>query len=54
MFRCFAPVRRASPVVIQRIQTMPGRGLVVTELTIKDVEDMLEMLRLMDAPAERG
>ena len=33
------------------IQAVPGRGLVVTELTIKDVEDMLELLRLMDAHA---
>jgi DNA-binding GntR family transcriptional regulator len=30
---------------------MPGRGLVVTELTIKDVEDMLDLLALLDAHA---
>jgi DNA-binding GntR family transcriptional regulator len=47
------PVREALRRLEQdgMIQTMPGRGLVVTELTIKDVEDMLEMLRLMDAHA---
>ena len=47
------PVREALRRLEQDgiIQTVPGRGLVVTELTIKDVEDMLEMLRLMDAHA---
>jgi DNA-binding GntR family transcriptional regulator len=47
------PVREALRRLEQDgiIQTLPGRGLVVTELTIKDVEDMLEMLRLMDAHA---
>src|SRR5262245_56488697 len=47
------PVREALRRLEQDgiIQTVPGRGLVVTELTIKDVEDMLEMLQLMDAHA---
>jgi len=47
------PVREALRRLEQDgiIQTLPGRGLVVTELTIKDVEDMLELLRLMDAHA---
>jgi DNA-binding GntR family transcriptional regulator len=47
------PVREALRRLEQDgiIQTVPGRGLVVTELTIKDVEDMLEMLRLLDAHA---
>jgi DNA-binding GntR family transcriptional regulator len=47
------PVREALRRLEQDgiIQTMPGRGLVVTELTIKDVEDMLEVLRLMDSHA---
>src|SRR5262249_28836370 len=47
------PVREALRRLEQDgiIQTVPGRGLVVTELTVKDVEDMLEMLRLMDAHA---
>jgi DNA-binding GntR family transcriptional regulator len=47
------PVREALRRLEQdgMIQTVPGRGLVVTELTIKDVEDMLELLRLMDAHA---
>ena len=47
------PVREALRRLEQEgiIQTIPGRGLVVTELTIKDVEDMLEMLRLMDSHA---
>jgi DNA-binding GntR family transcriptional regulator len=47
------PVREALRRLEQDgiIQTQPGRGLVVTELTLKDVEDMLEMLRLMDAHA---
>ena len=33
------------------IQTAPGRGLVVTELTLKDAEDLLEMLALLDTHA---
>src|SRR3954447_8927469 len=33
------------------IQTIPGRGVVVTELTIKDVEDMLDVLRALDSHA---
>jgi DNA-binding GntR family transcriptional regulator len=33
------------------IHTAPGRGLVVTELTIKDAEDLLEMLALLDTHA---
>jgi DNA-binding GntR family transcriptional regulator len=47
------PVREALRRLEQDgiIQTLPGRGLVVTELTVKDVEDMLEMLRLLDAHA---
>jgi DNA-binding GntR family transcriptional regulator len=47
------PVREALRRLEQEgiIQTVPGRGLIVTELTIKDVEDMLEMLQLMDAHA---
>src|SRR5689334_25114870 len=47
------PVREALRRLEQDgiIQTLPGRGLVVTELTVKDVEDMIEMLRLLDAHA---
>jgi DNA-binding GntR family transcriptional regulator len=47
------PVREALRRLEQDgiIQTVPGRGLVVAELTIKDVEDMLDLLRLMDAHA---
>ena len=47
------PVREALRRLEQEgsIQMVPGRGLIVTELTIKDVEDMLEMLQLMDAHA---
>ena len=47
------PVREALRRLEQEriIQTVAGRGLVVTELTVKDVEDMLEMLRLMDPHA---
>ena len=47
------PVREALRRLEQEgsIQAVPGRGLVVTELTIKDVEDMLDMLRLMDSHA---
>src|SRR5258706_12925806 len=47
------PVREALRRLEQDgiIQTVPGRGLVVTELTIKDVGDMLEMLRLLDGHA---
>ncbi len=47
------PVREALRRLEQDgiIQTMPGRGLVVTELTIKDVEDMLDLLGLLDAHA---
>ncbi|GIV95695.1 MAG: GntR family transcriptional regulator [Herpetosiphonaceae bacterium] len=44
------PVREALRRLEQEgiIHTVPGRGLVVKELTIKDVEDMLELLRLLD------
>src|SRR5215217_7601871 len=47
------PVREALRRLEQDgiIQTVAGRGLVVTELTIKDVEDMLELLGLLDAHA---
>lgn len=47
------PVREALRRLEQEgiIQTALGRGLVVTELTVRDVEDMLDMLRLMDAHA---
>jgi DNA-binding GntR family transcriptional regulator len=47
------PVREALRRLEQDgiIQTAPGRGLVVTELTIKDVEDLLEMLSLLDTHA---
>jgi DNA-binding GntR family transcriptional regulator len=47
------PVREALRRLEQDgiIQTLPGRGLVVTELTIKDVEDMLDLLGLLDAHA---
>jgi DNA-binding GntR family transcriptional regulator len=47
------PVREALRRLEQDgiIQTVAGRGLVVAELTIKDVEDMLEILRLMDSHA---
>jgi DNA-binding GntR family transcriptional regulator len=47
------PVREALRRLEQEgiIQSVQGRGLIVTELTIKDVEDMLEMLRLMDGQA---
>src|SRR5881409_1893852 len=45
------PVREALRRLEQEgiIQTVPGRGLVVTELTIKDVEDMLDVLRALDS-----
>src|SRR5436305_6450060 len=33
------------------IQTAPGRGLIVTELTPQDVEDLLEMLSLIETHA---
>lgn len=47
------PVREALRRLEQDgiIQTAPGRGLIVTELTIKDVEDLLEMLGLLDTHA---
>lgn len=47
------PVREALRRLEQEgiIQTSPGRGLIVTELTVPHVEDMLEMLRLMDPHA---
>jgi DNA-binding GntR family transcriptional regulator len=47
------PVREALRRLEQDgiIQTAPGRGLIVTELTIKDVEDLLEMLGLLDTQA---
>lgn len=47
------PVREALRRLEQDgiIQTAPGRGLVVTELTIKDAEDLLEMLALLDTHA---
>jgi DNA-binding GntR family transcriptional regulator len=47
------PVREALRRLEQdgMLQTVPGRGLVVTELTIKDVEDMLDLLGLLDAHA---
>src|SRR5919202_2087876 len=47
------PVREALRRLEQEgiIQTAPGRGLVVTELTIKDAEDLLEMLALLDTQA---
>ncbi len=47
------PVREALRRLEQDgiIQTAPGRGLIVTELTISDVEDLLEMLRLLDTEA---
>lgn len=47
------PVREALRRLEQEgiIQTVPGRGLVVTELTIVDVEEMLGLLRLMDSHA---
>src|SRR6266542_1625965 len=47
------PVREALRRLEQDgiIQTAPGRGLVVTELTLKDAEDLLEMLALLDTHA---
>src|SRR5215217_7928573 len=47
------PVREALRRLEQDgiIQTAPGRGLVVTELTLKDAEDMLDLLGLLDAHA---
>src|SRR5919206_2645131 len=47
------PVREALRRLEQDgiIQTASGRGLVVTELTLKDVEDLLEMLALLDTRA---
>ncbi|MEN9934242.1 MAG: hypothetical protein RLZZ387_821 [Chloroflexota bacterium] len=43
------PVREALRRLEQDglIQNVPGRGLVVAELTARDVEDMLEVLRLL-------
>ena len=47
------PVREALRRLEQDriIHTAPGRGLVVSELTIKDAEDLLEMLALLDTHA---
>jgi DNA-binding GntR family transcriptional regulator len=47
------PVREALRRLEQEgiIRSIPGRGLVVAELTIKEVEDMLEFLRLTDSHA---
>lgn len=47
------PVREALRRLEQEgiIRNVPGRGLIVAELTIKEVEDMLELLRLMDSHA---
>ncbi|WP_025745841.1 GntR family transcriptional regulator [Kallotenue papyrolyticum] len=47
------PVREALRRLEQEgiIQTVAGRGLIVAELTVKDVEDMLDLLRLTDAHA---
>jgi DNA-binding GntR family transcriptional regulator len=47
------PVREALRRLEQDgiIQTAPGRGLVVTELTLKDAEDLLEMLAVLDTHA---
>jgi DNA-binding GntR family transcriptional regulator len=47
------PVREALRRLEQDgiITTAPGRGLIVTELTIKDAEDLLEMLALLDTQA---
>lgn len=47
------PVREALRRLEQDglIQTAPGRGLIVAELTIKDAENMLELLNLLDTQA---
>lgn len=47
------PVREALRRLEQDgiIQTAPGRGLIVAELTIRDAEDMLELLALLDTQA---
>src|SRR5215211_7324757 len=47
------PVREALRRLEQDgiITTAPGRGLIVTELTIKDAEELLEMLALLDTQA---
>src|SRR6266545_6533702 len=47
------PVREALRRLEQDgiIQTAPGRGLVVSELTLKDAEDLLEMLAVLDTHA---
>jgi len=47
------PVREALRRLEQDgiIQTAPGRGLVVTELTLKDAEDLLEILVVLDTHA---
>ena len=47
------PVREALRRLEQDgiIKTAPGRGLVVTELTLKDAEDLLEMLAVLDTHA---
>ena len=47
------PVREALRRLEQDglIQNLPGRGLIVTELTVKDVEDLLELLCLLDTQA---
>src|SRR5919205_3567302 len=47
------PVREALRRLEQDgiIHTAPGRGLIVAELTIKDAEDLLEILALLDTQA---
>src|SRR5919205_2069470 len=47
------PVREALRRLEQDgiIHTAPGRGLIVAELTIKDAEDLLELLALLDTHA---
>lgn len=47
------PVREALRRLEQDgiLQTAPGRGLIVAELTIKDADDLLEMLCLLDTQA---
>jgi DNA-binding GntR family transcriptional regulator len=47
------PVREALRRLEQDgiITTAPGRGLIVTEMTIKDAEELLEMLALLDTQA---
>lgn len=47
------PVREALRMLEQDglIQQVPARGLIVTELTVRDVEELLEMLQLLDSHA---